>query len=126
MPARKVKSTNRELSTMVTHRAITIVLDTGAQYTMVGMRGWYIIKCHAMWIDSQGVNMGGSSKAGCHLQLVDAKGVVEKLRDGKRYLVILRQYFSVQIHTRPCWRSTKLMYMVSRYICIQGSLVTNN
>ena len=84
MPARKVKSTNRELSTMVTHRAITIVLDTGAQYTMVGMRGWYIIKCHAMWIDSQGVNMGDSSKAGCRLQLLDARGVVKNYLYRKR------------------------------------------
>ena len=93
---------------------------------MVGIGGWEIIKRHDTWIYVQGVNMGGSSKAGCHLQLVDAKGVVEKRRDGKRYLVILRQYFSVQIHTRPCWRRTKLIYMVSSYIRIQGSLVTTN
>ena len=60
---------------------------------MVGMGGWDIIKLHDMFIYEQGVNMGGSSKAGCRLQSVDARGVVKNRLGGKRYLVIVRQGF---------------------------------
>ena len=45
-------------------RGHTAVLDTGYQQSMVGMGGWKIIKRHDTWIYAQGVNMGGSSKAG--------------------------------------------------------------
>ena len=37
--------------------------------------------------------MGGSSKSGRSLQLVDERGVVENSLDGKQYLIILRQDF---------------------------------
>ena len=40
------------------------VFDTGAQKTMLGDGGWEIIKNHDRWIDTRGVNLGGSSKAG--------------------------------------------------------------
>ena len=40
----------------------------------------------------QGVNLGRPPKAGCRLQLVDARGVVKNRVDRKSYLVILRQY----------------------------------
>ena len=60
---------------------------------MVGICGWEIIKRHDTWIDSQGVNMGGSSKERHHLKLVDEKGVMKNRLYGKRYLVILRQTF---------------------------------
>ena len=40
------------------------VLDTGAQKSMIIIRGWQIIKRHGSWIDAQGVNMGGPSKVG--------------------------------------------------------------
>ena len=45
----------------------TAVLDTGSQQSTVGMRVWDIIKRHDTWIDTQGVNMGGSSKEGRRL-----------------------------------------------------------
>ena len=35
--------------------------------------------------------MGGASKAGLPLQLVDARGVVKNRMDGKCYLLVLRQ-----------------------------------
>ena len=58
---------------------------------MIGRDVWDIIKHHDTWIDAHGVNMGGPSKKGQHLQLVDAMGAVKNRLDGKRYLVILRQ-----------------------------------
>ena len=41
-----------------------------------------------------GVDLGGPSKTGLRLQLVDARGVVKNRLDGKSYLVIIRQTFS--------------------------------
>ena len=58
---------------------------------MVGVGGWEIIKHHDTWIDSQSLNIGGSSKAGNRLQLVDTSGVLKDYIDGKCYLLILRQ-----------------------------------
>ena len=69
----------------------TTVFDTGAQKSMIGIYGWEIIKRHDTWIDAQGVNIGGSSKSGHRLQLLDARGVMKNRLDGKRYMVILRQ-----------------------------------
>ena len=60
---------------------------------MIGWYGWEIIKRRDTWIDAQGINIGGPPKTGRCLQLVDARGVVKNLLDGKRYLVILRQAF---------------------------------
>ena len=60
---------------------------------MVGVGVWEIIKRHDTCIGAQGVNMGGSSKSGRSLQLVDERGVVENSLDGKQYLIILRQDF---------------------------------
>jgi len=60
---------------------------------MLGDGGWEIIKSHDKWIDTRGVNLGGPSKAGRRLQLVDARGVVKNRLDGKNYLVIIRQAF---------------------------------
>ena len=59
---------------------------------MIGKYGWEIIKCHDTWIDTKGVKMGGSSKMGRRLQLVDVRVVVKNRLDGKRYLIILRKY----------------------------------
>ena len=70
------------------------MLDTVSQQFMVGIGGWEIIKHHDTWIDTQEINMGGSSKARHHLILVDARGVAKICLDGKRYLVIFRQAFS--------------------------------
>ena len=70
------------------------MLDTVSQQFMVGIGGWEIIKHHDTWIDTQEINMGGSSKARHHLTLVDARGVAKICLDGKRYLVIFRQAFS--------------------------------
>ena len=53
-------------------RGHTTVLDTEAQQYMVWVGVWEIIHRNDKWIYAQGVNMGCSSKAGCHLQLVDA------------------------------------------------------
>ena len=58
-------------------RGHTTVLDTGSQQSMVGIGGWEIIKHHEMWIYTQGITIGGSSKAGFCLQLVDERGVVK-------------------------------------------------
>ena len=74
-------------------RGCTVGLDTGAQQSMVVVGGWEIIMRHDTWIDAQGVNMGVYSKAWSRLQLVDARGVVKKFLDGKRYLVILIEDF---------------------------------
>ena len=51
------------------------VLDTRYQQSMVGMRGWEIIKLHDSWVDVQGIHMEVSSRAGIRLSLVDVKGV---------------------------------------------------
>ena len=48
-------------------RCHTTVFDKGAHQSMIGRYGWEIIKRHDTWIYTQGVNMGGSSKAGRHL-----------------------------------------------------------
>ena len=69
------------------------VFDTGAQQSMLGIDGWDIIKNHDKWIDTRGVDLGGPSKTGRRLQLVDARGVVKNRLDGKSYLVIIRQAF---------------------------------
>ena len=69
------------------------VFDTGAQQYIIGRDGWEIIKRHDTWIETKSVNMGGSSKAGRRLQLVDARSVVKNRLDGKRYLAILRKDF---------------------------------
>ena len=74
-------------------RGHTTVFDTGDQQSMIGRDGWEIIKRRDNWIDTQGVNMVGPSKAGRRFQLVDARGVVKNCLDGKRYLVILWKYF---------------------------------
>ena len=58
---------------------------------MIGKGVWEIIKRHDRWIYSKGVNMEVPSKAGHHLQLVDARGVVKNGLDVKCYLVIIRQ-----------------------------------
>ena len=71
----------------------TAVFDTGDQQSMIGRDGWEIIKRHDKWIDTRGVDLGSSSKAGCRLQLVDARGVVKNSLDGKRYLIFIRQCF---------------------------------
>ena len=71
----------------------TVVFDTGAQQSMLGRDGWEIIKPHEKWIDTRGVDLGGSLKTGRRLQLVDARGVVKNRLDGKRYLIIVRQAF---------------------------------
>ena len=52
------------------------VFDTGAQQSMLGRDGWEIIKNHDKWINTRGVDLGGPSKTGRRLQLVDARGVV--------------------------------------------------
>ena len=70
----------------------TAVIDAGSQQSMVIIGGWDIIKRHDTWIDTQGVNMGGSSKAGHRLKLVDTRGVIKNCLDGKRYLITFRQY----------------------------------
>ena len=54
------------------------MFDTGAQQSMIGRDGWEIIRRHEKWIDTRGVDLGGSSKTGRRLQLVDARGVVKK------------------------------------------------
>ena len=69
------------------------VFDTGAQQSMLGRDGWEIIKNHDNWIDTRGVDLGGPSKAGRRLQLVDARGVVKNRLDGKSYLIVIRQAF---------------------------------
>ena len=69
------------------------VLDTRAQQSMLGRDGWDIIKNHENWIDTRGVDLGGPSKTGRRLKLVDARGVVKNRLDGKSYLVIIRQAF---------------------------------
>ena len=53
------------------------VFDTGAQQSMLGIDGWDIINNHDKWIDTRGVDLGGPSKTGRRLQLVDARGVVK-------------------------------------------------
>ena len=60
---------------------------------MIGRDGWDIIKRHEKWIDTRGVDLGGSSKTGRRLQLVDARGVVKNRLDRKSYLIIVRQVF---------------------------------
>ena len=69
------------------------MFDTRVQQSIIGRDGWEIIKRHDTWIDAQGVNIGGSSKSGHRLQLLDARGVMKNRLDGKRYMVILRQAF---------------------------------
>ena len=58
---------------------------------MIGRDGWKIIRRNDTWIDARGVDLGGPLKAGCRLQMVDARGVVKNRLDGKSYLIILRQ-----------------------------------
>ena len=72
-------------------RVHNAVLDTGYQQSMVSMGSWEIIKRHDAWIDSQVINMGGYSKAGRRLQLVDTRVVANVFLDGKQYLVIVRK-----------------------------------
>ena len=74
-------------------RGHTVVFDTGVHQSMIGRNGWEIIKRRDNWIDTQGVNMGGYSKSGLRLSLVDARGVVKNRLYGKRYLVIFSQAF---------------------------------
>ena len=74
-------------------RGHTTVFDTGHHKSMIGRYGWEIIKRHDTWIDTLGVNMGGTPRSGRRLKMVDAKGVVKKRLDGKGYLVILGQAF---------------------------------
>ena len=69
------------------------VFDTGSHQSMLGRYGWDIINNHDKWIDTRGVDLGGTSKTGRRLQLVDARGVVKNLLDGNSYLVIIRQAF---------------------------------
>ena len=69
------------------------MFDTGAQQSMLGRYGWEIIRNHDKWIDTRGVDLGGPSKTGRRLQLVDARGVVKNRLDGNSYLVIIRQAF---------------------------------
>ena len=69
------------------------MFDTGAQQSMIGRDVWEIIKRHEKWIDTRGVDLGGSSKTGRRLQLADARGVVKNRLDGKSYLIIVRQVF---------------------------------
>ena len=64
-------------------RGHTAVLDTGSQQSIFSIGGWGIIRIRDTWIDKQGINMGGSSKSGRHLQLVYARGVVKNCLDGK-------------------------------------------
>ena len=71
----------------------TAVFDTGAQKSMIVRDGWEIIKRHDSWINARGVDLGGPPKAGCRLQLVDARGVVKTFLDGKSYLIIISQAF---------------------------------
>ena len=86
---------------------------------MLGRDDWEIIKNNENWIDTRGVDLGGPSKTGRRLQLVDARGVVKHRLDRKRYLVIIRHAFfnpssdetllaeyqiecnGVQVYTRP-------------------------
>ena len=64
-------------------RGHTAMFDTGSQKSMIGLDGWEIIKRHDSWIYTQGVNMGGLSKVGRRLKLVDARGVVKNRLDDK-------------------------------------------
>ena len=77
----------------IIERGHTAVFNTWSQKSMTGWCGWEIIKRHGTWIDAHGVNMGGTSKSGLRLQLVDARGVVKNCLDGKRYLVIISKAF---------------------------------
>ena len=45
-------------------RGHNAVFDTGAQKLMIGWDGWEIIKRHDTWIDANGVDLGGTPKAG--------------------------------------------------------------
>ena len=72
-------------------RGQTAAFDTGHQKSMIGWDSWEIIKRHDTCIDALGVNMGEPPRAGRCLQLVDAKGVMKKRLDGKRYMVITGQ-----------------------------------
>ena len=45
-------------------RGHTAVFNTGDHQLMIGQDGWDIIKRHDTWIYEQGVNMGGTPKAG--------------------------------------------------------------
>ena len=69
------------------------VFDTGAQHLMLGRDGWEIIKRHEKWIDTRSVDLGGPSKTGRRLQLVDARGVVKTCLGGKHYLISVRRAF---------------------------------
>ena len=60
---------------------------------MIVRDGWEIIKRHDSWINARGVDLGGPPKAGCRLQLVDARSVVKNSLDRKSYLIIIRQAF---------------------------------
>ena len=60
---------------------------------IIGLDGWEIINRHDTWIYAQEFNMGGPSKSGRHLELVDARGVVKNSLNGKHYFLILRKYF---------------------------------
>ena len=71
----------------------TAVFDTGAQKSIILRYGWEIIKRHDYWIDARGIDLGGPPKSGRRLQLVDARGVVKNLLDGKSYLIIIRRAF---------------------------------
>ena len=48
----------------------TTIIDTGSQKSMIGLGKWEIIKCHDIWIDSQGVDIGRSSKEGVNCILL--------------------------------------------------------
>ena len=104
----------------------TAVFDTWAQESIIGRYGWEIIKRRDTWIDAQGINIGGSSRAGRHLRLVDSRGMAKIFWLGRATWSSLGKLSSIQIRTRPCWGRTKLSAMVSSYIRVQGSLVVNN
>ena len=65
-------------------RGHTAMFDTGNHQSMIGRDSWEIIKRHDKWIGAKGVDLWSSLKAGRHLQLVDARGVVKNRLDGKR------------------------------------------
>ena len=61
----------------------TALFDTWDQQSIIGRYGWEIIKRRDTWIDAQGINMGGSSRAGLRLRLVDSRGMVKNILGGK-------------------------------------------
>ena len=77
MTSKKIISTHKESSTTGLQGGHTAVFDTGSQKSMIGRYGWEIVKRHDTWIDAQGVNMGGYSKEGRRLQLLDDRSGVK-------------------------------------------------